>query len=310
MTTRVAVFDGGGVRGALAASLVIRLDESFPGFLSGADVFGGASTGALLAAAYSCGLSVDAVLDLYRDHAERIFASRGIIDELTPDEAVRAGYDAQDGLREALCAAFGDKTLRDMPKPVLIPAFNLTTWEPHYFKSWDGSDDLDLKIVDVLLATSAAPTYFPAHEIDGVGVFCDGGIFNNNPSDSMVAELVSRGLSRDSVSLLSVGTGRNPYKGVKPGEPVDLGYIQWLKPPPMLLEALFDGAVRASHYRARVGLGERYFRLNPTLPGVVSMDDPTAVEDMIHVALKADLSDARQWLKDYWVGRSAGPDGP
>lgn len=41
--------------------------------------------------------------------------------------------------------------------------------------------DLDLKLVDIGLATSAAPTFFPCHVIKDVQFF-DGGLVANNPS--------------------------------------------------------------------------------------------------------------------------------
>lgn len=43
------------------------------------------------------------------------------------------------------------------------------------------------RMVDVALATSAAPTYLPAHELRGLQLI-DGGVVANNPSIVAVTE--------------------------------------------------------------------------------------------------------------------------
>lgn len=48
----------------------------------------------------------------------------------------------------------------------------IKSWDPY----WKG-----VTLVDAALATSAAPTYFPAHPIDDM-MFVDGGVYANNPA--------------------------------------------------------------------------------------------------------------------------------
>ena len=75
------------------------------------------------------------------------------------------------------------KTMSDANNLMCIPAFNLTKGRPSVFKKPFGTYHRDgrFKMMDVALATSAAPTFLPAVTIEG-DQFVDGGLFANNPS--------------------------------------------------------------------------------------------------------------------------------
>ena len=64
-------------------------------------------------------------------------------------------------------------------------------------------------LVDIGLATAAAPTYFPLHAIDEEGVFADGGLVGNSPGffglhEAHHALRVPRG--KGNVRVLAIGT--------------------------------------------------------------------------------------------------------
>jgi patatin-like phospholipase/acyl hydrolase len=61
---RILSLDGGGIRGVLTASLLERLEEKQPGFLTMVDLFAGTSTGGILALALASGMTAE-VRDLY-----------------------------------------------------------------------------------------------------------------------------------------------------------------------------------------------------------------------------------------------------
>ena len=69
-----------------------------------------------------------------------------------------------DALRHTIIDLVGAETrIGDLKHPVIVPAVNLTKGRPQVFKTPHHADfrtDLHLKVVDVSLATSAAPTYF------------------------------------------------------------------------------------------------------------------------------------------------------
>ncbi len=88
-------------------------------------------------------------------------------------------YDNQ-YLSRRLKEIFGTRTLKDSLVPVQVVAFDLNRNAPVYFSSINTTDDL---MYDAALATTAAPTFFPAHRfsIGKVDYLCvDGGVFENN----------------------------------------------------------------------------------------------------------------------------------
>ena len=68
------------------------------------------------------------------------------------------------------------------------------------------------RMVDVALATSAAPTYFRPTE-DGGFRLLDGGLWANNPIMVGVVEAITAlGASRERIRVLSLGCGSEPYR--------------------------------------------------------------------------------------------------
>jgi patatin-like phospholipase/acyl hydrolase len=61
-------------------------------------------------------------------------------------------------------------------------------------------------MVDVAVATSAAPDYFPAHVLKSGVPLLDGGLWANNPARLAAIEAVAiLGWPRDQIQMLSVG---------------------------------------------------------------------------------------------------------
>lgn len=74
-------------------------------------------------------------------------------------------------------------------------------------------------------ATSAAPTFFPLLDWNG-DTFMDGGVLQNNPALPCVMEALKRGIRREDIFLLSVGTGEAPADYM-PEEPGDALFKLW-----------------------------------------------------------------------------------
>ncbi len=305
---KIVSLDGGGIKGILTARILERLEVAQPGWLASTDLFAGTSTGGILALALASGMSATECVDLYRTNGKAIFANRGVGDALAGglDEIFRADY-AQDGLRNVLEKTFGAMKLKDLEKDVLIPALDLRRWCPKFF---DKKHDSDTKVVDVALATSSAPTYFPAHGwASGQDMTCyaDGGLFANNPSDSALAYVSAAGVDVSDARLISFGTGATSPpapKAMLDGQAqLDWGHNQWiLSAPHYLLSALFDGSVAASHFRARQQLGRRYCRVQPTLDGHVEMDAHEKIESLLVAGDRFPLDDVAAWILGHWKG--------
>lgn len=88
--------------------------------------------------------------------------------------------------------------------------------------------DWKLLVSDVAMATSATPTYFPAHSI-GAELYADGGLFANSPDLIALheAEEFLR-IPRERVSILSVGTTTTDFAMTADMNP-NLGSFGWMR---------------------------------------------------------------------------------
>lgn len=71
-------------------------------------------------------------------------------------------------LKNALKDFFGNQRIKNCKTAVCIPSINAATCQPIIFKTNNNGSltrDEDFFLVDIALATSAAPTYFPMHSI-------------------------------------------------------------------------------------------------------------------------------------------------
>lgn len=296
---RILSLDGGGIRGVLTAALLERLEEKQPGFLSLVDLFAGTSTGGILALALASGMSAAQVRSLYMNLGSVVFAD-SIFDNIRDLGNLRSAQYSTGPLKEELEKVFGARTLFDLPKKVVISAFeldNLKTepgrrhWKPKFFHNFpgEGSDGAE-KIVDVALRTSAAPTYFPMYQR-----YIDGGVIANNPALCALAQALepeSGGQKLSNIRMLAVGTGYSPNFITE--QNADWGLVQWA---PRLISIMMEGAVGLAHYQSTQLLGSHYFRINPRLPLPISLDGTKQIDLMLGLAAQFDLEEAGIWLK-------------
>jgi patatin-like phospholipase/acyl hydrolase len=112
-------------------------------------------------------------------------------------------------LKEALTEVFGERLLGESQKRLVIPSFNLETGTVYIWKTAHHPRlrrDYRARVVDVALATAAAPSFFPSH-ISSAGVpLVDGGVWANSPAAIAVVEAIGiLGLPRDNIRVLSLG---------------------------------------------------------------------------------------------------------
>lgn len=305
---RILSLDGGGIRGLLMAVLLEHLETALPGFLAQIDLFAGTSTGGLLALGLAAGKSPAEAIWLYTEYGQRVFADTAWDDLRDLGKLIGADYDIEP-LREALQTLFGETTLAEVPRRVLISAFDLDnrsevpaqprSWKAKFFHNFPGPGaDGEQRVVDVALYTAAAPTYFPI--VDG---YVDGGVVAGNPSMCALAQALhphTGGQKLEQVVLLSLGTGHNPhYLAVEDG---DWGLVQWA---PHLVSLMLEGGSGLVDYQCRQLLGERYFRLDPYLPYPIAMDRVDKIPLLQQLANEYDLRPVLHWLqRTFTVPRS------
>lgn len=298
---RLLSLDGGGVRGALSLRILQRLDQMLPGFLDQVRLLGGTSTGAFIALGLANGKSPEAIGELYSEASTQFIFTPKYFNLYRP----RYG---NENLR-ALLERFFTPELRlsDLERQVIVPAFQLvgpddSQWRPVFYHNFADSENRDEPVVNVALASSAAPTYFPSFENQ-----IDGGAFANNPSLATLAFAKDPDRGRhylDEIVMLSLGTGMTPQKLTT--DTSGWGQLQWAlnpwgTPDFPLGTILFDGTGEANTIFCRQLLEERYCRVNPVLAETIPLDDYTQIPVLTDLAEHYDLTPVLQWLGEYWL---------
>lgn len=236
MAFQILSLSGGGFLGLYTAAVLAELEErSGKRLIDCFDLLAGTSIGGIVALGLAAGRTAAEIRDAFIEHGPRIFPNRppkskpawfGRFLRNVPAPLYNAGP-----LREVIEHIVGtDAGMSDLLRPVVVPAVNLTKGGPKVFKTGHNERfvlDWRLKVVDVALATSAAPTYFPAHRI-GNELYADGGMFANSPDMIAVHEAEQfLGASRDEISVLSVGTTTTDFAMSAAISP-EMGVMGWM----------------------------------------------------------------------------------
>lgn len=197
MKRKILSIDGGGIKGIYAASFLEELEKHVPEGKCLADYFdiiAGTSTGAIIAAGIAVGIPVKKCLDMYREKGKEIFPPRPAFWHLLFPYRTEP-------LKRNLESVFGDMILDDCRTRLEIPTYNITENYARILKTRHYVDyvrDYKVRIVDALLATTAAPTFFLPHAFseDSYGnkpySYIDGGVGGNNPSIFALTEGIAR----------------------------------------------------------------------------------------------------------------------
>ena len=302
---RIIALDGGGIRGALTAVLLERLQQRYPSLLNPAaavTLFAGTSTGGILALGLAAGLTPVQMRDLYVVNGKSIFDAAWLRDIADLGGIAGAKYD-NSNLKAVLGQTFAGITLGNLQHRVLISSFQLDdgaanpNWKPKFFHNFPGPDsDAAELAVDVAMETSAAPTYFPSYK-----GFIDGGVIANNPSMAALAQALDgrnpaaeRATLQD-ITLLSVGTGTS-LQYIREKE-VDWGDAQWIQP---LISIMLDGSAGVADFQCAQLLGSRYQRLAPVFPAGTSigLDDVARIVDLLSFAQSVNIDSTIAWLQE------------
>lgn len=304
---RILTLDGGGVRGVLSARLLQRIAAQYPGFLGEVDLFAGTSTGSILAVGLAMGLSPAELVAFYTDRSKIAFHDTVWDNIRDLGKLAGAGYGTQERW-DAIHPVIGDIALGDLEKRVLIATFQLDSdnpvspakpgtprsWKAKFFHNYPGEgSDAGQKAIDVIMRSSAAPTYFPIYQ-----GFIDGGVVANNPSLCALAQAINPETGAQDIRdvvLLSVGTGGKPqYIGSVDG---DWGLAQWGI---TLVELLFDAGIGLADYQCQQLLGDCYLRLNIDLEAPIGLDAVGQVPQLIKIADGVDLTETTRWIDSQW----------
>lgn len=179
---QILSLSGGGIRGLFTAEVLAELEtKRNVNFAEHFDMICGTSIGGIIALGLASGMRPKELAKILKDEGGEIFPKKNRIQNIC--SYFTSSYSSKP-LKKVLQKIFEDKQIRDLKTRVLIPTVNYTTGLPRVFKTAHLNNyfnDLNLSLVDVALATSAAPTYFPIHQMDSQR-FVDGGLIANSPS--------------------------------------------------------------------------------------------------------------------------------
>lgn len=263
---RILSIDGGGVRGIVPAAILAYWEREQKGRVADRfDFFAGTSTGAIVAASLAAGLSAETVFDLFVTETEGIF-KRGDVGfwqrALSYKGWALPAY-SSDRLRTVLESHLADMTLGECPRPLVVTSLDVVNGIPKIFRSGHHpqcGSDRDVRLVDAVLASSAAPVFFPSVRA-GASTYVDGAMWANNPS--LVALLESQAIASGEPNLVSISCGHPIWSG-RLGFGGKRGLVGWSVPfVTLMITAQADGV---HSYMQRLVPPERYCRIDPTLP--------------------------------------------
>ena len=282
---QVLSLDGGGARGVFAAAVLAGLEEDIGRpVLDHFDLVVGTSAGGLIALALGAGLSPRQVVEFHIRDATRVFPGprwwRAV------RRLIVAKYDGR-GLESTTRSALGDTLLGESCVPLVIPSYSIAENDIYIFKTPHHprlKRDWKVPMWEVAMATTAAPTYFPAYRLRADGVrLIDGGVWANNPAMVGVTEAVSIfGRSLTDVRVLSLGTTSSSRARARRLD--NSGLLRWARGP-NIVDVLLAGQGVGMFAQVQHLVGkENAHRLDPPLlDGDIALD-VTDADDLISKA--------------------------
>lgn len=258
MVFKVLCIDGGGSKGAISLAFLIEIEKRLGKKISDTfDLFVGTSAGSIIVASLTLKEngkskfnSCQEILDMFTNNIKNIFYRSYYHITKTMGGLIGPKYES-DYEQKTLYTIFKDSKINEN---TIITA---NTIDPtiEYFEF---NSTINVPILDAIMASSAAPTYYGVHTIDYEGKrmdFVDGGISTNNPSIAGYSEAIKRGYT--DIMLVSIGTG---YTGNKDSNKCDQGgLLQWSVP---ISSNMMTTVSDFADYQMHKLLPNNYYRLN------------------------------------------------
>ena len=261
------------------------------------DLIAGTSIGGIIALGISVGKPMTDIVDAFRENGSNVFSADPVpaggfqTKWALRKNALKAKH-ASENLRKVIVDIVGEETLiGDLKQRTIIPAVNLTKGSPQVFKTSHHATfvrDWQLPVVDVALATSAAPTFFPIHKIGGE-MFADGGLYANSPDEIALHEAEHfLDQNTEDVHILSIGTTTSKFS-FSGTVNTNLGWVGWMGGQ-KLPNVMIGAQQMNSDFVLRHKLGDRYLRIDQEQSAeqskhlALDVATPEAIGDLIGLA--------------------------
>tara|TARA_B100000945_G_scaffold195973_1_gene157562 strand:- start:174 stop:839 length:666 start_codon:yes stop_codon:yes gene_type:complete len=194
-----------------------------------------------------------------------------------------------EGRIEVLKEIFGQNTLKESNKPFLSLSYDI---EKRIHVIHNSLDTPDIKFVDAVAASSAAPMYFPTYQMPDNSWMIDGSIVTNNPT--LIGYLYAKKiLETENIKIFSIGSGQNKNK-ISGNTSTKWGGVGWLRNDimGMLLDSEIHNEISHDIFK------DNYFRVNSPLGKINRFLDDDSEENLERIHLMG-----MEWWKEY--GESA-----
>ncbi|WJG08095.1 CBASS cGAMP-activated phospholipase [Aliiglaciecola sp. LCG003] len=269
---KVLALTGGGYRGLFSGYIATMLEEKAGRPLNQCfDLICGTSIGGIIATGLAYGIPAATLVSKLREHGEQIFAKRlrrklkSLFTSSYPTGPLEAAINSsliRDG-EETTFSGEQFNTCNQNPCKLMLTSIDHSLATPTILGSKDFSynQPTDATIMDAMLSTSAAPTFFKPHVVNK-GSYLDGGLIANAPDALAITRaLKSADIGIDDIHMVSIGTA-NSSPASAPKASLNPGSLQWLA-----FHDLFQFTLHCQEQlaimQARDLLGKRYIRINP-----------------------------------------------
>ncbi|KAL5982421.1 Proteolipid protein 2 [Asimina triloba] len=257
--------DGGGIRGLIPATVLTFLESQLQE-LDGEDarladyfdVMTGTSTGGLITAMLTAPdennhplFTAKGVREFYLQHGPKIFPQNGCPAARFIKAIAGPRYDGK-YLHNICREKLGKTLLHQTLTNIVVPTFDIKNLQPTIFSNYEvkSTPSLDAELADICIATSAAPTYLPAHHFKttdphgNVKEFhlIDGGVAANNPTLVAMGEVTKQVFAQNPdffpikpmdygrFLVISIGTGASSKRdgNYTAGQARKWGVLGWL----------------------------------------------------------------------------------
>jgi patatin-like phospholipase/acyl hydrolase len=301
---KIICIDGGGIRGVFALAILQAMEEECGQPIGDYfDLIAGTSTGAIIAASIALKKDMSEVLNNYQTYGVKIFVRQskiGLFKSIYSDKYLRLFFKK----------AFGEMTLKEITKPLLIPAVDITHGKPFvHCSNFSEHGASNTKLWDAVLSSCSAPIYFPPNNVNNRYLSIDGGLWANNPSLVGLTEALHIFKEElTNIKILSLGTGNQNINFSMDAEK-NWGVRQWLpfhlssmKVTPKLLDLALNLSSESVSYHCQLLLRENYLRLNEQLGEEVPFDETEAIHFLIELGkqvYRKRREDIMKFCRDY-----------
>lgn len=267
---QILSLSGGGFLGLYTACVLAELEkESGRQAFEMFDLIAGTSIGGIIALGLAAGKPAEKIRDAMIKMGPDIFTTKPPPQTWVGKKwalrknGTHALYNS-DKLRAVIEEVVGVNTkVGDLRQRIVVPSVNLTKGAPQVFKTSHHHAfvrDWKMKVIDVALATSAAPTFFPLHRIGGE-LFADGGLYANAPDQVALHEAEHfLGWAIDDLVMLSIGTTTAQFSFSNTVSS-NMGWMAWMEDQ-RLPNVMIASQQTMALYILQHRLGERFLRID------------------------------------------------